>query len=508
VADPLTYVNGTARNGWARKLQTAFGYTPSYDITHSANLNGQQRLVSRTDGLSNELDWRAGDFTLTSVTAWRRLYFRPSNDSDGTPYSIFSAGYDVDVNQYSQEFRLASPQGGPFEYQLGAYFLRQKVQSNYRTLLFSNATAFFVSPLLPAAILNGVEADQLGRSRTLSGAVFGQGTWRLSDRASITAGLRYSRERKEASNTVSNFGGVALTGPLAPYAAYRTAVVGAAYSVADEKTKGSVSWLINPSYRFSDGVLGYASISHGEKSGAANLGAKAADRVIIEPETSTDYELGVKSTLLGGRAILNADLYWTDITGYQATLVDTSGTTARSYLANVGKVRLRGVEVEGQLQASDHLNLSASAAYGESIYVSYPNAPPPAEYTYAGAPASVDLSGTQVPFAPRFTGQAGFSYHRPLGGNLALFAYGTQTWRSATYQHALSVYGRQQAYGLTNLGLGVRTADDRYALQVWGKNIFDKRYAAAFGAATAVTPYVEIIGDPRTYGLTFTVKTF
>ncbi|WP_204271710.1 hypothetical protein, partial [Escherichia coli] len=82
----------------------------------------------------------------------------PYNDSDGTPYPLFRGGYDVDVDQYSQEFRLASPTGGRFDYQTGLYLLKQEVSSNYRTLLFSDATAFFLSPALPSAVLNGVEA--------------------------------------------------------------------------------------------------------------------------------------------------------------------------------------------------------------------------------------------------------------------------------------------------------------------------------------------------------------
>ncbi|WP_204328369.1 hypothetical protein, partial [Stenotrophomonas maltophilia] len=82
----------------------------------------------------------------------------------------------------------ASPTGGRFDYQTGLYLLKQEVSSNYRTLLFSDATAFFLSPALPSAVLNGVEADQFGRAEVWSAAVFGQGTWRFTDKASLTVG--------------------------------------------------------------------------------------------------------------------------------------------------------------------------------------------------------------------------------------------------------------------------------------------------------------------------------
>lgn len=502
--DATTFVNGTPRNGWERKLRTAFGYTPSYDIFGAANLDSQEKIISRTDGISNQFDWRLGGHTLTSVTAWRRLYFRPTNDSDLTPFAIFRAGYDVDVDQYSQELRLSSPTDGKFDYQVGLYLLKQDVTSNYRTTFFQDASAFLLAPAIPGLVLNGVETDQLGKAETKSAAVFGQGTYRFNDRASLTAGLRYTYEERKASNEAYYFGGVPLTGALAAYAPYRAAVTGAAFLVEGEKDSGSLSWLINPSYRLTDDILAYASVSYGEKSGAANLGARPGDPVIVQPEKSTDYEIGLKTTWLGGRAILNGNFYWNDITDYQATLTTASGTTARSYLANVGKVRLRGVELEGQAQVTEGLRVSASAAYSDARYVSYRNAPPPVELAYPGAPAFVDLSGTRVPFAPRFTGQVSVNYEQPLTSEVTLFTYANQTWRSDTFQQALSEYGRQDAFGLTHAGLGVKAVDGRWSANVWARNLFDKRYAAAFGNASANTPYIAILGEPRTFGFTLT----
>lgn len=502
--DPTSFVNGAPRNGWERKLRTAFGYVPSYDVYDNADLDTQDKIVSRTDGISNQLDWRFGGHTLTSVTAWRRLYFRPQNDSDLTRFSIFRAGYDVDVDQYSQELRLASPADGRFDYQVGLFLLKQDVTSNYRTLFYDDASAFLLSPAVPGLVLDGLETNQVGKAQTKSAAVFGQGTYRFNDRASLTAGLRYTYEEREASNRGLAFGGVPLSGALAAYAPFRAAVAGAPFLVEGQKDSGSFSWLINPSYRLTDDILAYASVSYGEKSGAANLGARPGDPIIISPEKSIDYELGLKTTWLDGRATLNGALYWNDITDYQATLTSQVGTTARSYLSNVGKVRLRGVEVEGQAQLTEAWRVSASAAFSDARYESYVGAPVPVEYGYAGGPAFVDLSDTRVPFAPKFTGQVSVNYEAPLSGDLVLFAYANQTWRSSTFQHSLSQYGRQDAYGLTHAGIGLKDASGRWSGNIWAKNLFDQEYAAAFGNASANTPYIAILGEPRTFGPTLT----
>ena len=181
-----------------------------------------------------------------------------------------------------------------------------------------------------------------------------------------------------------------------------------------------------------------------------------------------------------------------------------TGAVPRSYLANVGKVRLRGLELEGQAQITPALRVSGSAAFAEAKYESYRNAPPPQELLYAGAPAFVDLSGTNVPFAPKFTGQISVNYEEPIRDDLVLFAYANQTWRSSTFQHALSQYGRQDAYGLTHAGLGLKSANGHWSANVWARNLFDKKYAAAFGNASANTPYIAILGEPRTFGLTLT----
>src|SRR3546814_8077912 len=75
--------------------------------------------------------------------------------------------------------------------------------SDLRARFQKDATTYFLSPLLPASVLDGVEYDQFGRARITSYAAFGQASWHVTDRATLTGGLRYTIETKEASNTGS-----------------------------------------------------------------------------------------------------------------------------------------------------------------------------------------------------------------------------------------------------------------------------------------------------------------
>lgn len=508
-ADATHYVDGSVRAGaWQNRLQSIFGYTPSYDVGENADVNTQDRIDSRVNGVSNELTIDLGGPTLTSVTAWRQLRFRPRNDSDNSPFSILRAGFDVDVDQYSQEIRLASPGGGAFEYQVGAYFLREDLVSNNRSIFQPDSTRYFLTGSLPTAyllpeILNGVEYDQYGKLQVTSGALFGQATWRVTDRLALTGGLRFTRENKQASNTGSTFGGAALPPALEPARAAIITAFGGIFAVEDERTTNSWAWLVNPSFRLSDNVLLYASVSYGEKSGAANLGATPGLPVIIDPERSTDYELGVKTTLAGGRATFNVNLYWNDIRDYQAVQLDPTRLALGNFLGNAARVRLRGIEVEAGADLGAGFSLSANGSFNDATYRSYANAPAPVEYRYAGAPTYVDLSGERVIGSARWTGQISLNYDTPVSSGLHLTGYLNQTYRSAAnLLNPLSEYGEQHAYGLTNAAIGVRTADGRYSLQLWARNLFDTRYAVGIGAANAVSPFIKVLGDPRTFGVT------
>ncbi|MEI9996970.1 MAG: TonB-dependent receptor [Rhizomicrobium sp.] len=502
VADP-NYANGAVRVGWSKLLQGVFGYTPSFDLTKGASLDTQGITHSSVNGISNQFDWTVADHTITSITAFRSLRFRPYNDSDLSPLPIFRGGYDVDVSQYSQELRVASPVGQAFEYQGGVYLLHERVLSDNRDIFFSDASAFLLgNPAAPSAIMNGVEYDQAGRATTDSYAGFAQGTWHVTDAAAITGGLRYTWEHKAGGDDATSFGGATLTGvPLAT----RNAVIGSfggLFSVAQKKDFGSVSWLINPSYKIDDNIFAYFSVSHGEKSGGINTTAAPGIPVIIKPERATDYEVGVKTTWLEGRLIANLNLYWNDISDYQASSAVTTGPTTKIFLANAARVRQRGVELETTYSLLDNLTISLSGAYNNATFVSYDDAPAPIELT--NVTKSVDLSGYQLPGAPVWNGQLDINYEQPLDDDFTAFTYLNQSFRSKTsLYNPVSPYAYQDAYGLTNFGIGVKTSDGKYSLLLWSKNLADQRYLIGIGGASAITPVVGVLGDPRTFGVTF-----
>src|SRR3546814_1041441 len=154
-------------------------------------------MKSKTNGLSNQLDVEIGDHTLTSVSAWRDYSYRPDHDSDLSPFSILKAGFDLDVSQLSQEIRLASPTGGAFAYPVGGYFLREQIDSNNRSRFQKDGTTYFLSSLLQASVLDGVDYEQFGRARMISYPAFGQARCTDTKRVTLNGGLRTHIEPKD-----------------------------------------------------------------------------------------------------------------------------------------------------------------------------------------------------------------------------------------------------------------------------------------------------------------------
>jgi iron complex outermembrane recepter protein len=506
----------SSATNWTAKLKTIFGYSPAVkDYTH-ADYDTQDRIVSKVDGASNEANWTVDKLTLTSITAWRRFTFQPYNDGDYSPFPISRSGYAVDVSQYSEEVRLANQTGGPVDWQVGAYGLREDLSSDFEFNFLSDAAAYFLgSAAVPSAILDGVNYSKWGRTYTKSGAVFGQATWRVTDKADITGGLRYTHEDRTVSVIGSVSGGATLTSPT--YAYYRRLVlasVGGAYTatggvfdIGATRHTDSVSWLINPSYKLTKDILLYASASYGEKSGAANTTASpvtttATLPLIIQPEKSLDFEAGVKSTWLDRRLVVNLNLFDDTITNYQASQYTTG--LVSPYLGNVGKVRLEGVELESRFAVTPELNLDVSAGYDDARYVSYADAPTPTELvsTYG---STLSLTGYQLVGAPKVTAEVSVDYRHDIGNGLELFTYGNAQYRSrVSLYNPRSQFGWQGDYTLFNAGVGVRSA--RYSLLVWSKNLGDKRYLTGFGSATGANPFLGVVGDHRTFGVTVTGK--
>lgn len=428
-------VYGAAERFWQRAALV--GASPLRDPQRKkVNINGRQHVSVHQGGSSLEANWNlAGGYRLTSISAYRYWHFTPANDEQLNVSAINDTGVEVHDRQFSQEIRLASPTGGAFDYVVGAYAFRQNLGNKTFTSYGPLADLYLLGANLGA--LNDTYSKANGKIETDSFALFAQGTWHLSERLDFTAGLRGTYEEKNAKvERFAPLGGAAVGGVGA---AVRNGQLGAYDSGDLSQYNFAPSALLSLSYQFSDDLLGYASLSHGEKSGGVNLAvgsapSAGADSLLVGPERANDAELGLKSTLFDRRLLLNANLFWTGIHGYQATtLYQAPGSTQLvQVLANAGSVRSRGLEFEATALPLRGLTLNFNGSYNDVTYLSFKDAPCPAEVsTRPGAPSSCDLSGQRVVGASKWIANLNGEYQWRLDDRFQPYVSASYAYRSA-----------------------------------------------------------------------------
>ncbi|MDR6677607.1 TonB-dependent receptor [Pseudomonas oryzihabitans] len=500
------YSTGPTINGVNRYSQraAAAGATLVSGKDRKVSFDSDQQVKVFQGGSSVEANWTLpNDFTLTSISAYRWWDFTPRNDDGLNVPAAYNAGVSVRDQQYSQEVRLASPSGGFFDYVVGAYWFKQDLDN--RSFVYYGPAADIWNGTATGAL---ADVTTLGRGHmdTDSYALFAQGTWHLSERLDFTAGLRGTYEEKHAwVDRAAPIGGAVISGAAAAQRAARTG----AYDSGDLDQYGfSPSALLSLAYRFTPELLGYASLSHGEKSGGVNLTVGAAptagaDSLLVGSERANNAELGLKSTLLDGRLLVNANLFWTQVTGYQANAYDQA--TRTQYLTNAGAVRSRGAEAEISWRPLRGLTLNLNGSFNDVRYTDYRDAPCAPEVAFrAGAPASCDLTGHQVVGASRWIFNANGVYQWHLDNGWQPYVTGSYAFRSrAVGTIDDSAYGQLPSYALVNLATGLRgdLGDGQWDLSLWLKNAFDKTYFTSLWNS-ANGGYAGVLGTPRTLGLT------
>ena len=502
----VLFSTGPTINGVNRyeSRAAAAGATLVDGSKRKVNLDNDQHVTVFQGGTSLEANWTLdNDFTLTSVSSYRWWDFTPRNDDGLNVPAAYNAGVSVRDKQWSQEFRLASPTGGFFDYVLGAYYFGSDLDNTSFNYYGPRADIWNGTP---TGALANVTTIGKGHIETDSFALFAQGTWHLSDRLDFTAGVRGTYEEKSAwVNRAAPVGGAAVAGAAATA---RQGRVGAYQSGDLNQYSASPSGLLNLSYRFNDDLLGYATLSHGEKSGGVNLTVATApvagaDSLLVGTERANNAELGFKSTLWDKRLQLNANLFWTQVNGYQTNAYDEANRV--QYLTNAGSVRSRGVEFESTLIPLRGLTLNLNGSYNDVRYLSYKDAPCPPEVSLQpGAPASCDLTGHQVVGASKWIANANGQYQWDLDNGLQPYVTASYAFRSkAVGVVEDSDYAQIPSYAVVNLSTGLRGdyGQGQWDVSLWLKNAFDKTYYTTLWSA-ANGGYEGLLGTPRTLGVT------
>lgn len=507
---PENFTARTTRAGYTPASLNPFDRIGDSDSPYQSNMDGY--------GVSGQVDWKLDKVALTSITSYRWWDWNPANDGDSTALPIVTKAQQSNrQRQFSQELRLASTGKNTVDWVIGGYYFWQIIRG-YGKVGYGSAAPNWFLPTVPAVVanaaLNGFESNSTSNPETKSLAVFGQATWNITPELSLTGGLRYTHEKKQGTFEQFHVNGASLAG-LTPIQAATALGIRNQYAPITSYTTGftdnSLSGLISLGYKVTPDILVYGSYSRGNKSGGLNLTQLPAwVRPEVDPETVNNFEVGLKSQLFNRSVTFNLAGYWTEINDYQTAILELDNTSGRfiQYIANIPKVRSRGIDADLSWAPSKFLNFSASAAYTDAKYVKYTNAPQAPENLNLGAVQN--LTGKTLPGVPKFTYTLAADAAQPIGDwqgrSIELYGHADYSHRSSfNTSSSNSRYADVPGYGLVNARIGIRDADARWDLSVWVKNLTDKNYfqtlsPAAQGSITA------LVGDPRTWGVTLRTK--
>ena len=460
-----------------------------------ANLDVQPLSKTEDGGVSLNVEHDLNFARIASITAYRRTKSRNVFDGDYSPVMGRFITNDREDSQFSQELQLSSLSESPIQWVAGAFYFRSG--SGYQPLV---VRAAFDSK--GASTGSYTTTTTLSRQVTTSYAVYGQATVPLLDELNLTAGLRYTSDRRElsAATLIRTFPD-GRTQDLTP-------------APLDPDTFNALTWRLALDYDLAEDVLVYASYNRGFKSGGFNAGALTLPP--FKNETIDAYEVGLKSTLLDRRLRFNAAAFVYDYSDIQVqqVIVGIAG------VYNGAQARIYGAEAQLESRLSDALDLTLNYQYLHGRYLDFDNASAAVPNPAGGfISLTQDVTGRNTIFSPKHTLSAVANYEVPLNDGSALNFNATYYYNSGSFQEPDNLL-RQPAYSLVNASLRWQSADGNLSIQAWGKNLTNEAVFAFFSInntgiavpATSQNPAGRagnaraIFAAPRTYGVSVGVK--
>jgi iron complex outermembrane receptor protein len=457
-------------------------FTAISDVFNNTNSRRYQSASNvNIWGVSGTIEWRLADgVTAKSISAYRKVTGFWTRDSDHSPASIVQTNSEWKQDQFSQEIQLL---GDAFDNKLnwvvGGYYSSES--GNHRDLV----------NIIDAVFLSGAVLD--GKSL----AFFGQATYEIVHDLNLTAGLRWTEDKKTFGNAnqyvvAAGF----LTGaPLNPDGSALQDGDPLMGPLGQTSTIEDRAWtpMVSLAYRWSPQILTYASFSKGFKGGGFTQRVFPPFAFIpsFKPETSTTYELGFKTDLFDRRVRLNGAAFLNDYDNLQITVNDPTLGFA-PIIQNAAKARIKGIELELDIRPVEALRIEAGLGYLDAKYRNV-------DIRALNAGVTTD---TKLQNAPKWTLSAGVSYEIEASGIGSFTPRVDWSYRSRVYNDAINTpLLVQNGYHLVNAAIAYNDEGKRWGLTLGVKNLtkavyLGSGYADSFGGITE-----GVFGRPREWYL-------
>jgi iron complex outermembrane receptor protein len=463
-----------------------FRYLGDYNI----NTTDPVYATSEYGGISQTSEFNLNAITVTNIIAYRTTRAVSNFDADYTPAELTRGTVPSEGMSFQEELRFSSAGDQRLAWQSGFFALHSS------TLL----SPFALRGLALGGLNSGYDIS--ARQRTQSLAPFGEVTFAVTPTTHLTGGVRYTMEDRQytGSQTPVN---LAVGSPLynALFVPQRTATL----------DYNKVTFRAAIKQDITDNINVYASFNRGFKSGGYALTASPASDP-VKPQTIDATEVGFKSELFDRKVRFNLAAFHYKIDDYQTRAQGVlSGT---SFLLNAATVKVNGAEGELEFAIARGLKLTSNFVVLDSKFTAFPLNPftypnpavctsttsdPPGRTTGPATGGNKTCFGSAVdnlvPLAPKFAGNAGFTYSTPFGGGditaTALYSYNDGYFFEADNRL------RQKSFSVVNASVEYQTSR-HWGLQLFVRNLTDSRYyVSSTGGSTADQ---GSLAAPRVYG--------
>ncbi|WP_313807894.1 TonB-dependent receptor [Sphingobium sp.] len=438
-----------------KQLSGGIGYPGFFNVNNTIDVDG----TTRQWGGNLQVRHDFGDFQFVSITSHRDVKLILNFDQDGTPANLSTAVFDQYARATTQELQLLAPRDAAFQWIVGAFYFHDN--SAYDPLTLTGSTA------------GGRTIQRFSRQTSTSYAGYAQGTVEIMPQTNLILGARYTSD-KRSINGVDAVNGT-FGAPVNQHATF-----------------SKPTWKVSLDHKFDRDLMVFAQYARGFKSGV--FSAPAPTQPAVRPEIIDAFELGFKSELFGRRLRFNASIFYNLFKDVQLQ-VPVLGS---SVLINAARGDVKGLEAELEFVPDRNFRLSASLSYLDGTYTRFPAAPAFTPLPGGGASqVAIDASGNDTIYTPPFTANLNAQYKIPA--TIGDFDVTGSVYYNDGFFFDPENRARQDNYVLVNASLGWTSANGRWGVKLYGRNLTDAHY------------YNQIIpqrfGDtavpdaPRTYGV-------
>ena len=484
------------------------------DSTGTGDLDLEQRLIDHdfetrtldeTTGFSMQVDTMLGDHEFTSITAyrsWDNTEFREGDFTSiaGTrPFPVFGEPFQLhDIGaqnwkQTSQEFRIASPLGNDFDYQVGAFWWTQKSERNFTrdascqnnagqfpaaisayltdTLGVENPTSeqvdeFIANEGLSCNSNDIVSATAYMETQFDNWALFADGKYHFTEDFRLLFGLRYTDDEVSYSHNRRSNDQYKRTG---------VGVRGFETDYSGKTSETDLSGKLGVQYDLTDNSMAYFTFSQGYKGPAFNVfyNMSDTDTLPIGKESSDAYELGYKYA--SSNIVFNAAIFRTDIDGFQANNSELLDGVTITRLTNAGSVTTEGYEFDFMWQVNDNFSLTGGLSKVDAEVDKF-NCP---DVDCVGG------AGADLPFSPDLKYSVTGEYFWELDDMDVIFN-GSYVYTDEMFVGAPGAFATENDpavlpdYGIINASVAFSFSDDAYRISLIGKNLTDESFVTTY----------------------------